>query len=285
MTLLEEGEKYEISENDSGRRNMRLRAPWDASLAEIFRQRQIQSLSVGPKTPDLSFLTDLPDLVSFSYLHDRGIDTAPIHSLRNLRSLYFANVTGPKIDFRAFPKLEDCSMEWTSAVSNVFDAVGLRKLYIGNLPKQHFPRIANLIHLKDLTILGCQTATLDPLAGLIALEKIRLARFKKLEDARAFAQLRNLRSIYIQESTGFSSLEPFANLPHLARLALEDVGPVESFAPLRGHPNLERLTLTGKPDNRLLDGDLSIGWTLPRLKRYAVRGRNGVNWQEGDPRP
>ena len=86
---------------------LELDTPWNAEIEELAEKEQIRGLGMGPQNRDLSFLAKFPDLESFSYLHDKGIDTQPINGLTNLRRLYFANVSGPKIDFRAFSKLEE----------------------------------------------------------------------------------------------------------------------------------------------------------------------------------
>ncbi len=268
---------FEILERPWGN-VLELHNPWDAEIEKLARENQIRGLGMGPQTRDLSFLSKFPDLESFSYLHDKGIDTAPIHQLTNLRRLYFANVSGPKIDFKAFSKLEECSVEWTNAVSGVFDATTICKLYIGNLPKAHFPRVANLVNLEDLTLLGGQPANLEPFRALTKLRRLRIARMKKLEDISALSTFTHLKQLMVQSCSCFASLDPLRSLVELEELTLESVGPVESLAPLSCLAQLKILDFCGDPKTRVLDGDLMPVWSLPNLQYIRVTGKNGVNW-------
>lgn len=268
---------FEILERPWGN-VLELHVPWDAEIEKLAEDKQIRGLSVGPKNRDLSFLSKFSDIESFSYLHDKGIDTAPIHQLTNLRRLYFANVSGPKVDFKAFPKLEECSMEWTNAVSGVFDATTLRKLYIGNLPKVHFPRVANLLNLEDLTLLGGQPTSLDWLGALIKLRRLRIARMKELEDISGLSNLTHLKELVVQSCSCFASLDALGSLVELEHLTLENVGPVESLAPLSSLNQLKTLDFYGDPKTRVVDGGLAPTLSLPNLQYLRVTGKNGVTW-------
>ena len=265
---------FELAEGRYGMR-LRLDSAWTAEIAQVAAETNVEAITIGPATRNLDFLRELPQLKSLNYLHD-GADTAPIHFLHELRQIHITNLHNATIDFGAFPELEDCTLMGSTGVDSVFQAISLRRLVIGKLSKKRFERLESLVNLMDLTVFGSDTPSISPLCHLLALQKVRLVRFRKLLDNSTLSCLTDLRDLWIQDCSGFTSLDVLQSNIKLEYLNLEGVGSIQTLSPLASLTDLHSVFIGGSK-TQLEDKDLAPVWSRPGLRRFLV-ACEGLNW-------
>lgn len=65
-------------------------------------------------------------------LHMKISSVDPIHLLRELRALEVTTYCKTEIGFSAFPRLEQCVMEWRRKAASLFDCTTLKKCFFVN---------------------------------------------------------------------------------------------------------------------------------------------------------
>jgi Leucine-rich repeat (LRR) protein len=260
---------FEIDVGRWGKRLVQL-GPWSAEALSAARSQQVKEITFRSYIcfPDdsIEFICELQHIVALSITHG-SLEVKPIECLHNLRALDLGNASETPLDFRKFPHLEECFVEWSPAISRVFDAKELTRLSINRPPKSFIPKIATLPGLRELSLLNCPAESLEALRNLRSLRTLRLTGFKKLKEIAFLSALTELERLWIQNCTGFASLEPLRSLGNLTEVTLDNCGPFQSLEPLKDLHRIERFVIMG-PRKRVDAGDYSFVENLPRLQHY-----------------
>ena len=91
---------------------------------------------------DISFLREMPFLQSIDIIDMQIRDVTPVHHLNNLKRLRLLTYCKTPIDFKAFPDLKDCGLEWRKGCHSIFECESLQKLFINGFDKKTW-RILN----------------------------------------------------------------------------------------------------------------------------------------------
>lgn len=261
---------YELGQGEYGPKLI-LRSRWTTHYEKTMLEYGIQELRLnhgsGWDGEDLHFLRQFPHLKALAVTHYGLEDIGAIQCLRELRTLELFTYSKTVIDFRHFPKLEECSLEWTKGVSSALFMRQLSKLFINRIPKASVSTIGEMIGLRELGLLSCGVESLECISALTKLESLRLARFSKLTSNTFLSHLTELRDLWIQNCSGFYSFEPLRKHLLLETIGMHNCGPFESLEPLRNLKRLRSFVLSG-PRNEVLDGGYGPVEDLPNLDNY-----------------
>lgn len=241
--------KFQITDGKFGKRLI-VRSAWTNALARIVQRESVAEVELnyakGWSDNDISFLSDVPEIVCLDLLNWDAKNLRVVESLRKLKSLNISTYSKEIIDFRVLTSLVECRIEWNSGFKSVLDVRHLQLLTINRPPKSIIKKIGQLSELQELSLLSCSTDSLEPIAALARLKYLRLALFRKLEDIRFISNLENLEELWAQNVRGFYDLSPLSNLKKLTRLNLESCGPYNSVKPIFQLPALKVLILSGR---------------------------------------
>ena len=109
---------------------------------------------------------------------------------------------------------------------------------------QDWEALGQLNGLRSLVI-TCPPDKLEPLRGLIKLQKLSLANADGITSLEPLKDLANLRTLNLSNAKGITSLEPLKNLTDLQELSLTNAEGIDSLEPLRSLTSLQRLVLDG----------------------------------------
>lgn len=221
----------------------------------------------------LAFLERLPELEQL-HLSDLLVeDVSGIHHLRNLRVLNLNSYDNTSIDFRCFPRLEDCFTFWRPGIQSLFEVASLKRLQIQRYQNDDLTALGALARLTSLTLVDPRITTLRGVEALPAMTSLEIVGARRLEDAGVvvLAAATRLEELELSQCRLLTHIGPVGELPHLRRVALHDCKRLETVQPLRRCAALEEVGLGGSTN--LVDGDLTFLLELPRLKTVRIAKR------------
>jgi len=263
-----------VEDGKYGRRAVATSA-WSEEMTDYLLDNGIVELELnvakGWRGNDLLFLAKLPQLQSFEILDHRFPSVDPIHFLRELRSLKVETYCRTEIRFSAFPRLEQCALEWRPKATSLFDCTTLRKLFVNCYKGQDVAPFARLVNLESLAILNGPAKNLRGLAALQRLRSLRLALLRRLTSLAGIEGLANLEELVITTCRALGPIEEIGSLSRLRKLQLDNNGDIESLKPLEKLSALEWVFFTGS--SNIHDGDLSPLLRLKNLSRLSFQNR------------
>jgi Leucine-rich repeat (LRR) protein len=269
------GIKFE--EGKYGRRAV-LTSDWSYQMAKDLKDHGIVELELnmakGWRGNDLSFLSELPHLQSFEILDLRPSiqNIEPIHFLHELRKLGISTYCSTEIQFSAFPKLEDCSLEWGKRkAQSLFDCKSLKKLFVNRYKGNDIEPFTRLTELESLTIYTAPIVSLQGIERLQKLRRLSIALFRKLASLTGIQGLTQLEELEISTCRSFHSIVEVGYLTHLRKLILANCGDIDSFKPLEKLSNLEEVIFY--ESTNVIDGDLSQLMQLKKLSNVTFQNR------------
>jgi hypothetical protein len=231
---------------------------------------------------DLSFVKDVPDLLSLEVLTSRVDDPAVVESLTRLRFLSLSLIITGRIDFSRFPELEEVYLTWTPKAESVFGCTSLRKIGMSRY-KTEEGDLSAFCSLSNLEVLGlgvCNITRIGDLSCLTHLRKLEINRATKLASLDGIELLRGLRELHIETCRRIGRIDPIAQLENLERLLLPNNGPIDSLKPLRRLKKLREFFFY--ESTNVLDGDLTPLKDLPNLEDVAFQPRRHYNLKPDD---
>lgn len=268
-------ETYTIEQGSKGS-VLVARSAWNDKMTEAISKRGIQELEInyakGFAGKDLSFLEALSGITTLTLIHRTIDDISPIHHLHDLRALVVHTYCKTEIDFKQFPALEQCTLEWRAKAGSIFSCATLKKLFINSYSGKDTEKFARLLNLESLSLANAGVRSLEGLASLKHLTFLGLYNLRKLESLAGIESLGSVDHLEINGCKSVRSIEPVAALKKLKKFHLCDAGLIESLRPLNSLSDLEEVLFYDSTD--ILDGDL--GWLaeLPRLKKVAFADRS-----------
>lgn len=231
------------------------------------RLQDLEALSISVRGDDLSFLERVPHLRGLVLNAGEARDLSPVAALRGLETLTLNVAAKPRIelDLSAFAALRTLRMYWNPGFESVFACRSLESLYVFGPPDPDLARFGQLPHLRRLEL--SQGRRLQTTRGVGPVRFLGLYQQGGLSE---LAELPALEELAIEGARKLGAIDAVAGLP-LRRLTLANCGDIASLAPLAGMDTLEELFAW--ESTRILDGDLSVLLTLPRLRTVALRDR------------
>lgn len=267
-------ENYTLEKGTRGTRLV-LHTEWSDQLLDIYRTNKVKEMEVnyakGFKGKDLTFLSKLSDLEALVITHRTIDDISPLNNLHNLRVLEVNTYCKTEIIFNNFPLLEECVLEWRPKAKSIISCQSLKKLFLNSLPWESTEGLSNLTNLESLSLANSKIVNIKGIATLPKLQFLGLYNLRKLEGLTGIESLLILKRLEINGCKKIHSLDPLASLPQLRELHLCDDGDILSLKPLSAMVDLEEFLFY--ESTNVLDGDLSLLQSLPRLRRVWFENR------------
>lgn len=265
---------FSIEDGIYGQRAV-LKSEWEKGTEQILLQNGVVELELndakGWHGSDISFVKFLPDLRAFSIIDLKIPSVDPVHFLQRLRKIEIITYCKTKIDFSAFPLLEECAIEWRNGVLSLFSCKTIRVLFINRYNEKNTSNFSKLIDLENLTILNSSIISLEGLSSLNRLRVLRIGNLKNLTSLSGIEKLKHLEELEIQKCKKITEIKELAGLPRLRSVSMNDSGAIESIRPLAKIKTLETVLFYGSTN--ILDGDLSPLKRLKRLSNVSYQNR------------
>lgn len=276
-------EGIQLEDGQYGRRAVATSA-WSAEMTDYLLANDVVELELndgkGWHGENLSFLNMLPRLQAFTIIDLNISSVAPIHFLRELRALNVTTYCHTEIDFSAFPRPEECALEWRPKAASLFDCPTLKKLFVNRYDGRDGAPFARLINLESLAILNAPVENLHGLRALKKLRSLRLAGLKRLKSLAGVEGLIGLEELEVHTCRAICSIEEIGSLSRLQRLHLNNDGDIRSLKPLE---KLNYLTsVLFYESTNILDGDLSPLLRQKHLSRVSFQNRRHYSHRRED---
>jgi hypothetical protein len=246
---------------------------WSKEMIDSLLSSEIVELWLNCITEcpvDLSFLTKLQHLESFSIVGWKIPPIDPIRHLINLRSLNISTDSRVNVKLSTFPLLEFCSLECPKGTL-LFDSVSLKTLVLNRYRgKDAFP-LSTLRNVETLAIFGSAIQDLRGIGSLKQLQSLRLANLRKLTSLAGIEGLAHLETLHIQSCRRIETIDEVGYLSTLRKFILDNCGPLETLKPLDMLRELEWFTFV--ESTNILDGDLSPLLRQKKLSKLSYQNR------------
>jgi len=250
-----------------------LEGNWSDCVRSYMIQNDVRGLILnyarGWVREDLSFLEALSFLEGFQIIERNIDDISGLHVLHRLKYLKIATYCRTAIDFSCFPELEDCFLEWRPRAKSLFSCTSLKQLYVNCYKGNSTLPLGSLVNMESLTIGNGPVKDLEGLSNLPRLNALNLRGLRKLSSLDGVEVLQTLTELRLESCRAFHTIDPVGHLHRLKEFHLINAGDIESLAPLAGLEEVEAFYLFG--GTNVLDGDMSVLLTLPRLKKVALQ--------------
>lgn len=256
-----------------------LEGNWTDDVAEFMVAQGIRALSLGGSKRDISFLTRLPWLVRLiliAYLED----ISPIGLLTNLRQLTIGGGWKLPIDLSGLQDLRECELDFAPGAATVLKCRRLRSLHLRGYKPVAEDSWSTLEELETLRLDDSSIAGMPPLGRPQRLLKLELGLCPKFVALESICRCIELKELIIDSCTMLRSIEALGCLQQLVWVDLTNNGDIESLRPLERIASLERVTFLGS--TRIMDGDLSPLFNLPRLKEVLFEPRRHYSHKPED---
>jgi hypothetical protein len=261
-----------------------LRSNVNAALLSQLKSRNVVDLELNTAkgwSGNLNFLAELPSLKKLNLIGNcSDADLSQIQDLTELTDLSLSTYSKTKIDFRLFPKLTRCSLEWHKGFSTIFEVKGLKKLF---LSRYNNASSAEFEKLKELEELSLKVTSIKDLSGISKLNKLRfllLGLATKLTSLESIECLSKLEELQIYSCNKIGSIHPVSALQHLQTLFIIDSVNIESLKPIDSIKELKTILLYGTTN--IADGDLSPLTRQKNLSKVAFQNRKHYSHKNED---
>lgn len=252
-----------------------LTSEWNAAIERSLLKEPIAEIELnrgrGWQGRSLEFLSNFPELLALSLIGATVERIEAIHRLHNLRSLRVLTYCKNEIRFHEFPQLIDCGLQWRPKAASMFEALGLRALFVHGFNGTDTRQFGRLTRLQSLTILGSPISSLDGLAPLRELRSLRLGDMRKLQSLSGIENLVRVEKLEINRCRKIRTVDEISSLADLRELYLDNMGEIKSLKPLARLNQLHRLTFV--ESTNILDGDLTPLVGLPSLELVSFQNR------------
>ncbi len=262
---------------------MVLRSEWSREFLAPFKENDVRELELnyakGWKRKDLSFLTDLQELIILDLIDWTIEDISPIHNLHQLKDLQISTYCSTKIDFSQFPKLEEVALVWRKGAESLFECSQLRKVFVNRLKAESLSVFKKLTSLTSLRVYNSSIKSIGTIV-IPTLTTLEIANARKLASLEGIERFPNLTHLTVDGCRTIGSLDPLSTLTQLEYLSVCNDGAIQSFKPLAGLKKLQDVHFY--ESTNIEDGDLTPLKQLPRLKKVSFQERNHYNLKRKD---
>ena len=219
----------------------------------------------------IEFLNDplFSDLENINVSAEVGTDITPLHSLKNLKSLWFTFNPGyepaNRIDFSQFPKLETLHYTWLEGSKNLSSLTNLKSIYISDFPGLDLKILKSLQNLNTIEIYHSKIESLEGIENLKNLKELKITISSNIKSLNQISNLR-LKNLEICSTHEIKGLEEISNLNTLQSLKLDFIQTLDC-SQLEKNTNLKDLSI--RSINKVTNvGSLN---QLAKLKSLDIR--------------
>ena len=252
-----------------------LKSAWSEQISKEISLRQCAELEIntgkGWSGADLEFLSSYPWLKALTIIDFSIRSVEPIHKLHELRALEVITYCLTELQFSAFPKLEDCALEWRPKAESLFNCRGLKYLFVNRYSGKNLTSFSPFKTLESLAVLNAPLSSLDGIASLGNLLSLRLANLRKLGSLAGIEALVKLEELDVSTCRKISSISEVEALSHLRKLHINNDGDIASLKPLDAIGGLESVVFC--ESTNIVDGDLSPLKRQKNLSNVSFQNR------------
>jgi len=264
---------------------MVLLGPWSQDAAAAFAAQGVTELELNYAKGwegDYSFLRRHPELEVVEIIDRTTEDVTAVNDLPSLRRLKVFTYCRTSLEFRRWPKLQECSIEWRPEAQSLAECTQLESIFInrwnGGEDLRSFSAMSKLVQLR---LKGpSRLRSLDGIEGNNRLQELEIALATRLSNIQALEGMRSLRRLSFDTCKKIGDLQVVATLEGLEDLIFGNCGEIESLAPLRGLESLRRVVFY--ESTKIKDGDLSPLESLPALESVAFQNRRHYSHRDSD---
>jgi hypothetical protein len=261
-----------------------IKGVWQDTYLKLLLDKGVQELELndgkgwrGDNVDFLKFLSNMKSLIIIDF-SIKSIE--PIHNLSELLKLEISTYSKTPINFKAFPKLVECSFEWIKGSDSLFEVLSLKKLFINSYDKKSSDVFSKLISLEELSIINSPVENIEGISVLKNLKVLRLGNLKKLTSLQGLHNLHELEELEIQRCKGIFTISEVLQLNKVKRLLLIDLGDIAS---INGIENLTELQdFLFYESTNIIDGDLLPITKLNSLKKISYQNRKHYSHKRED---
>jgi hypothetical protein len=257
---------------------------WQDSFLNVLLNSGVVELELndgkGWRGENVDFLEHFPELKCLVILDLSLNSVEPVHFLTELITLELTTYSDTSVDFKAFPKLEECWFEWIKGSDSLFQCKSLRDLGINRYPNRTSKDFSALVNLNKLSVYNSRIEDLEGICILDKLKYLSLARLRKLESLNGIGSLRSLEELEIETCKGIKSVSEIFGLNELRRLLLIDLGDIDSIDGIENLSNLEEFFFY--ESTNIVDGNLAPICKLPNLSRISFQNRSHYTHRRED---
>src|SRR5262249_43308368 len=148
-------------------------------------------------------------------------------------------------DFAALSNLEVASIIWNKHFRGLGACARLRELQLFRAGKGSPTFLSSLSGLRSVELLNSQLDSIEPIADLKQLRRVRLGLLPHIVSLEPVAALRSLDTFIMVKCNAVRSIAPLKACTKLKRVELIDCKQLESLHPIMGHRSIEHLLLGG----------------------------------------
>ncbi len=208
---------------------------WDATNEDLENLKYLTSLEHlwlhhTPQITDISFVSEMKDLKSFSVGSPNIINLDLLKNCKKLETLYLSdtNLTNLNI-LTGNTELRALDIEWGNPVRDISGLRKLGKLERLSISSSELADISPIGSLSNLTILEMSCGSVNdisPLIGCKNLKHLSLGGCKQITDISQLAELKNLEEIHVF-GTEISDFTPLLSIESLKKVVASD-GQIDS---------------------------------------------------------
>jgi len=268
---------YEFEEGELGR----VILPYGNWMPEHDRALMREDGAIGIrfssdwKCADCSFLASYPNLkyLSMSVPFTSGFEV--FERLGNLVQIVINYPQTQSIPFASLARLRVCGLCWTPAMKDLWNTPSLKVLSLGEYKGKTAKDISQIKTLQNLELSNSPLSDFGDLYRLGDLRFLGVYYHRKMETLEDIALVKTLEVLAVEACKKITRLDPLVNLKRLRVLSLTNMGEIESLGPLGSLTNLEEVYFF--ESTRILDGDLSVLKSLPKLRRVGFNNRRSYS--------
>jgi hypothetical protein len=281
------GNEFDITQGTYGPR-LTLHSAWSPGAAKAVAKRGVAELELNYAKGwrsgcDLSFLRDVPDLLALVVIDREIRNVSDVHVLKQLRALDINTMCDSEIDFSSFAQLDDVSLEWRPMARSLFGCVTLRRVFINNGDFGSLDVFRRLNRLEHLSLKSPAIREIGDASSLKRLVFLGIYNARFLTSLHGIEVLTHLERLEVERCRAIVDIEPVRGLRHLKKLYIPNNGDIASLAPVGDLMELEACHF--HESTNIVDGDLAILKTLPRLRNTTFQQRRHYNCRRPDLPP
>lgn len=225
---------------------------------EFFHKNKLRGIVIasvhGYNLNNVNFLKNYPFIKHISISNISNIEG--LYVLKQLESLYISG-DKLKIDFKYFPNLKYLVIDWSPSLLNIDFCWKLESLSLNRFKPadKNLMRLANISHLRSLTITQSPITSLKGLDDFRQLEKLEINYCSKLEEICCLeGNNETLTALIFDHCKAIKNHEYVHIFRKLKILAYNNCGSIPSIKFIREMPSLEDFRFVGTD---IIDGDIS----------------------------
>ncbi len=248
---------------------------WNDSFLELINNNNVTELELndgkGWRGSNLDFLVLLPNLKSLIVIDLKIESLNSIHYLNKLEKIDIITYAKTPINFKSFPNLLECNIEWIKGSESLFELTKIRRLFINNYKGKDSSVLSRMLELEELSLLNTSFNEIKGILFLKELKKLKLASLKKINSLEGIGKLKKIKELEVQNCKSIFDVSPIFELINIERLLLVDLNTISSIKGIEKLVLMRYFLFYGSTD--VIDGDISSLFLMKQIRKISFQNR------------